>query len=225
MKILAIECTHGFASVAVSCGDRRVEHRLFDWQKTAEALVPLVMQAMDEAGLHPSGLDGVAVSAGPGSFTALRIGMSVAKGIAFGVGCPLVSVPVMPVMAKGAMNQTGATCVVPVIPSRPGEYFYSIHEMRAGIPVEIENSRCQVAALAARILSLGRDCVVAVRSLDALASQAPGLVSCLVEASFFSAASLIPDAEAALAAGATGSAASVAPDYRQSFETGKALHE
>lgn len=50
-------------------------------------------------------LDAVAVSSGPGSYTGLRIGVSVAKGLCFGYGIPLISIPTLEVLAVAALEQ------------------------------------------------------------------------------------------------------------------------
>ncbi|AAM71387.1 MAG TPA: tRNA (adenosine(37)-N6)-threonylcarbamoyltransferase complex dimerization subunit type 1 TsaB [Chlorobaculum sp.] len=217
MKILAIECTHGFASAAASNGERMVERRLAEWQKTAESLVPLVMQVMDEAGLTAAELDGVAVSSGPGSFTALRIGLSVAKGIAFGADLPLVPVPTLLAMADAAAKHTATKYIVPVIPSRAGEYFYSMFALKDGALSEIESSRCLVSELPERIAVLTGSLVMVSRPVDLLAEQAPSLAPYLFDASFFSAATLLSHACKSLAEGAAGTATGTLPDYRQAF--------
>ncbi|RXK88411.1 tRNA (adenosine(37)-N6)-threonylcarbamoyltransferase complex dimerization subunit type 1 TsaB [Chlorobaculum sp. 24CR] len=217
MKILAIECTHGFASVAVSNGGRVFERRLAEWQKTAESLVPLVMQAMAEAGLPVTELDGVAVSSGPGSFTALRIGLSVAKGIAFGAGLPLAPVSTLLAMAAVAAEKHSAKHIAPVIPSRADEYFYSIYAQEDGELMELESSRCMVSELPERLAGFTGSLAVVSRSSAALAEASPLLAPHLVDASFFSAASLLRHAEKALAEGAAGIAAGAVPDYRQAF--------
>lgn len=217
MKILAIECTHGFASVAVNHSGNVFEERLAEWQKTAESLVPLVMQTMGEAGLAVAALDGVAVSSGPGSFTALRIGLSVAKGIAFGADLPLAPVSTLRVMAEAAAEKSAMKHIVPVIPSRADEYFYSIFANEDGELKEIESSRCMVSELPARLAVFSESLAVISRSVDALAEVAPSLAPHLADASFFSAASLLRHAEKALAEGAAGAAAGAFPDYRQAF--------
>jgi tRNA threonylcarbamoyladenosine biosynthesis protein TsaB len=223
MKILAIECTHGFASAAVSNGGRVVERRLADWQKTAESLVPLVMQTMEAAGMIVAELDGIAVSSGPGSFTALRIGLSVAKGIAFGAGLPLVPVPTLRAMAEAATEHVASTRIVSVIPSRAGEYFYSIFVVENGILSEIESSRCLVVELPARLAELNGNFAIVSRSSEMLAEEAPSLAPHLVDASTFSAASLFGQAEKTLAEGGAGTAAGTVPDYQQAF-TPKQAH-
>jgi tRNA threonylcarbamoyladenosine biosynthesis protein TsaB len=217
MKILAIECTHSFASAAVSHGERVFERRLADWQKSAESLVPLVMQVMAAAELKPAELDGVAVSSGPGSFTALRIGMSVAKGIAFGASRSLVPVPTMLAMAEAATEHVASKYIVPVIPSRTGEYFYSIFSVEDGAFSEIESSRCLVAELPERLAACTESLAIVSRSADLLAAEAPSLAPHLVNATFFSAATLFRHARKALAEGVAGTSAGTVPDYRQAF--------
>lgn len=221
MNILAIECTHGFASVAVSSADCRIERRLADWQKTAESLVPLVMQVMDEALLKPADLDGVAVSSGPGSFTALRIGMSVAKGIAFGADSPLVPVPTMRAMAEASQGHVTETYIVTLIPSRAGEYFCSIFMQEPGGLSEIGSTRALFSELPDRLAAFTSSMAVVSRSVDDLAGHLPALVPLLVEASFFSADSLIAHAEKVLSVGLGETATGVVPDYRQAFVPGQ----
>ncbi|HHE31709.1 MAG TPA: tRNA (adenosine(37)-N6)-threonylcarbamoyltransferase complex dimerization subunit type 1 TsaB [Chlorobaculum parvum] len=217
MKILAIECTHGFASVAVSNAGNVAEQSLAEWQKTAEALVPLVEQVMAEAGLQPDDLNGVAVSSGPGSFTALRIGMSVAKGIAFGAGLPLAPVSTLAALASSVLPHTDAQHIVPVIPSRAGECFAAIFWRDGDELVEAERFRCDAAELPGRLASLGEEFAIAGRGVQALAEDVPELALCCIEASFFSALSLLPFARKALAKGGGESSTEAAPDYRQAF--------
>jgi tRNA threonylcarbamoyladenosine biosynthesis protein TsaB len=221
MKILAIECTHGFASVAVSSADRLIGRCLGEWQKTAEAIVPLIMQAMDDAGLKPADLDGIAVSSGPGSFTALRIGISVAKGIASGTGAPLVSVSTMQAMAESSPELMAASYIVPLIPSRAGEYFCSIYKQEQGALSEIGNTRCLVSELPGRLAAYTGSMAVVSRSAGDLARQLPELAPFLVDATFFSAGSLITYAEKVLSAGQADTATLVVPDYRQVFVPGQ----
>ncbi|NTU59247.1 MAG: tRNA (adenosine(37)-N6)-threonylcarbamoyltransferase complex dimerization subunit type 1 TsaB [Chlorobiaceae bacterium] len=223
MKILAIECTHQLTCVAVKNGSIVVERNNEEWQKTAEAIVPLVIQAMSDAGVTPVELDGIAVSSGPGSFTALRIGMSAAKGIAFGAGRPLVPVPTMQAMADSACSHTASKYLVTVIPSRPGEYFYSVFSRDGGngMPKELESSRCLAIELSGRLDGIAGEFVLTGRAIEELAGYSAALAPYGVEASFFNAASLLPYAEKALADGVDGILAEAVPDYRQQFVPGQ----
>lgn len=64
-------------------------------------LVPAIHQAMSQLQLMPADLKAVAVSQGPGSFTGLRIGMGVAKGLALAQNLQFVAIPTLPIIAAG----------------------------------------------------------------------------------------------------------------------------
>jgi tRNA threonylcarbamoyladenosine biosynthesis protein TsaB len=68
-------------------------------------LMPRLVRMMDQQGVSPASLDGVAVSLGPGSFTGLRIGLGVAKGLALARKLPLVGVPTLEVVARPHMGR------------------------------------------------------------------------------------------------------------------------
>src|SRR5574344_2077595 len=94
--ILHIETSTNVCSVAVS-EDGKV---IFDkadrtGNNHAEALGSFVDEAMSFAESHAIPLDAVAVSSGPGSYTGLRIGTSMAKGVCYGRGVKLIAVPTL----------------------------------------------------------------------------------------------------------------------------------
>jgi tRNA threonylcarbamoyladenosine biosynthesis protein TsaB len=72
------------------------------------ALAPLIEKALKHAGIEAAELAAVAVSSGPGSWTGLRIGLSAAKALAWGIGKPLVLVPSFEALALAAMRSTPA---------------------------------------------------------------------------------------------------------------------
>lgn len=69
--------------------------------RDAEALMPCVADVLREAGVVPRELNRVVCGAGPGSFTSLRIAASIAKGVAFGCGCPLFAVSSLALILAG----------------------------------------------------------------------------------------------------------------------------
>ena len=84
----------------------------------------LVLEMIDtllaSAGVRPRELDAVAFSAGPGSFTGVRIGAAVAQGIGLGAGVPVVRVATSEVMAEQVRRRSDAPGVVTVRRSRAG---------------------------------------------------------------------------------------------------------
>ncbi|HEY1799183.1 MAG TPA: tRNA (adenosine(37)-N6)-threonylcarbamoyltransferase complex dimerization subunit type 1 TsaB [Stellaceae bacterium] len=92
-RILALDTAGSACSVAIGDGDRPVvTHRQEMRHGHAEALMPMVDDAMREAGLTAHELDAVAVSLGPGGFTGIRVGLAAAHGIALAANARLVGV-------------------------------------------------------------------------------------------------------------------------------------
>jgi tRNA threonylcarbamoyladenosine biosynthesis protein TsaB len=116
MNVLAIDTATEILSVALKTegGEYETIHRA--GLSHSEALVPSIQALCSLAGFSLRDLDLVVCMKGPGSFTGLRIGMATAKGIAFGLKIPLVSVPTLDFMAFGQESFSGL--VLPIIDAR-----------------------------------------------------------------------------------------------------------
>lgn len=90
----------------------------------SEHLMVQIMSLLGDFKLKLADLDLLCCTAGPGSFTGLRISMSALKGIALAGGIPLVSIPTMDVLADTMRFFPGA--VVPVIDARKGRYYSTV---------------------------------------------------------------------------------------------------
>ncbi|MEI7594360.1 MAG: tRNA (adenosine(37)-N6)-threonylcarbamoyltransferase complex dimerization subunit type 1 TsaB [Bacteroidota bacterium] len=66
-------------------------------------LLSYIEKVLDKSGFKASDIDAIAVSQGPGSYTGLRIGVSAAKGLCYGLGKPLIAIPTLKSMAAGAI--------------------------------------------------------------------------------------------------------------------------
>ncbi len=98
--LIAIDTATDQASLALHDGFRvRAEQTWEARRRQTRELSPRLAQAMEQVDLRPKQLSGVAITIGPGSFTGLRIGMSVAKGLAVAQNLPLVGVPTLDVVA------------------------------------------------------------------------------------------------------------------------------
>lgn len=128
MTILNIETSGKICSVALT-RDGALEMQLDDCEgmQHANRLAPFVERCMEELKRKEEKLDAVAVSLGPGSYTGLRIGLSLAKGLAFSLGIPLIGVDTLKIIAVKAMfrsmDWTGEEVLVPMVDARRMEVF------------------------------------------------------------------------------------------------------
>jgi tRNA threonylcarbamoyladenosine biosynthesis protein TsaB len=98
--LLAIDTATQFASLALYDADAVwAEQTWHSANSHTVELMPTLAGMLAQRRLSPRDLDGIAVSLGPGSFTGLRVGVSVAKGLAFAAGIPLVGVPTLDALA------------------------------------------------------------------------------------------------------------------------------
>ncbi|MCK4578395.1 MAG: tRNA (adenosine(37)-N6)-threonylcarbamoyltransferase complex dimerization subunit type 1 TsaB [Candidatus Marinimicrobia bacterium] len=102
MNLLAIESAYDICGTALFADGVLIGSRETRAPRDHNRLLAAyVSDILEQGGLAASSLDAVAVSSGPGSFTGLRIGMSYARGLAFGAGIPVVPVPSLPSLLVG----------------------------------------------------------------------------------------------------------------------------
>ena len=136
MILLAIETTGALGSFAVVEGSGSAALKVLAgidrdiMGRHVESSVDLVSEVLDKASLRLSGLDGIAVSLGPGSFTGLRVGLGIAKGLCVGAGLPLVGVPTLDCLARPLSEREGL--IVVARDARRGEVYCSIYRSDGG---------------------------------------------------------------------------------------------
>jgi tRNA threonylcarbamoyladenosine biosynthesis protein TsaB len=93
-------------------------------------LATFIDEILKENGYKASDIDAVAISAGPGSYTGLRIGVSTAKGFAFGAGLPLIAVDTMKIIASMAIKtiNTDFDYIVPMTDARRMEVYCAVFD-------------------------------------------------------------------------------------------------
>lgn len=113
MKILAIDTSATAASVAVVEEDKIIGEYFINTSLThSQTLIPMAEQLLKSISLSVKELDAVAVNAGPGSFTGVRIGIAAAKGIAFADDLPCISVSTLHSMAYNMLENDCIVCAV-----------------------------------------------------------------------------------------------------------------
>ncbi|MFH0777558.1 MAG: tRNA (adenosine(37)-N6)-threonylcarbamoyltransferase complex dimerization subunit type 1 TsaB [Candidatus Eisenbacteria bacterium] len=132
MRVVAIETATTFGSVAlVEENVVLAETCLFVPQGHCESVLPAVEELLLAAGKRVSEVDAFAVSLGPGSFTALRIGLSTAKALAFSCGKPLAGVGTLDAVAFNVAGLFRYVC--PIVDARRREVFYSVYSDNEGV--------------------------------------------------------------------------------------------
>lgn len=134
MKILALDTSTSVASLALRDGDAVPgEAALAVGRKRGEHLPGAIAWLLATLGLKASDLEGFAVGLGPGSFTGLRSGLALAKGMALPAGLPLVGVSSLHALAAAAVGHQGL--VVPVIDAHKGEVYAAVFRaVDGGLP-------------------------------------------------------------------------------------------
>lgn len=123
MKVLGIDTSTPRISVALVDDATLLGAREVMVERNRTGLMPIIDELFAAVGIRPQALDAVAVGAGPGSFTGLRIGMATAKGIAFASGRPLWAVSSLAAIAHGELHRDPAGLVVVALDARKGEVY------------------------------------------------------------------------------------------------------
>lgn len=125
MKILAVDSTAHTATVAL-CEDEKLI-ALFS-QNTkythSEILLAMVNSLLAESAFTIADMDAFAVAVGPGSFTGVRIGVSLCKGLAFGTNKPCIPVSTIEALAYNLSGTEGIIC--PVMDARRNQFYSGI---------------------------------------------------------------------------------------------------
>ena len=131
--ILCIETATNVCSAALcdSTGVISVKESV-DARLHSSMLTVYIGELFQDAGISAPDLQAVAVSKGPGSYTGLRIGVSVAKGIAFGASLPLMGIATTLSMTMGLIQKMGEidenTIFCPMIDARRMEVYYALYD-------------------------------------------------------------------------------------------------
>jgi len=129
MKILALETSTEYCSVALWQDGIVLEHCERVGQKHSEMLMPMLDVLLREAGVTMNQLDGIAYGAGPGSFTGVRIACGVTQGLAFGASLPVAGICTLLALAEASGQQR----VIAALDARMGEIYCAAYEKRGNV--------------------------------------------------------------------------------------------
>jgi len=172
VRVLGIDTATRTGALALLDGERVV------WSEQAvirpggsEQLPAVLAEALRVTAVSPEELTLIAVGVGPGSYTGVRVGLAIAKGLAFGLNLPLVGVPTLEALA--ANRQTGQL-VCPLVKSRKGEVYAALYRWQGAQLVAIDPPGIWgLEELAARLKARGEKVVFLGEELD----EARGLLA------------------------------------------------
>jgi len=159
MIILALESSGLVASVAISSEEALLAEYTINYKKThSQTLLPMLDEIVRMVEMDLSNIDAIAVTAGPGSFTGLRIGSATAKGLGLALNKPIVAVPTLDCMAYNLYGTDKLIC--PMMDARnnqvyTGLYEFSGDEFRIIVPQKAEG----IDDLIEEINNMGRETV------------------------------------------------------------------
>lgn len=140
MKLLALESSAKAASCAVLSDGEPLASA---WQATglthSRTLLPMAADLLKNSGLSLADMDAVAVAAGPGSFTGLRIGISAAKGLAWGAEKPCLGVSTLEAMAWPLCHLEGI--VVCAMDARRKQIYNAVFRCEKGLLTRLREDR------------------------------------------------------------------------------------
>jgi tRNA threonylcarbamoyladenosine biosynthesis protein TsaB len=143
--LLLIETSTGVCSAALARGEELITRKAVTEEKAhARVIAPMVKELLEDSGMEISQCDAVVVSEGPGSYTGLRVGVSLAKGICYGSGKPLISVSSLELLARLAIDRyipgnsqinknrdgvANSPLIVPMIDARRMEVYCAVYDI------------------------------------------------------------------------------------------------
>ena len=126
MKLLALDSSGLVASAAILHGEEVVAEYTVNYKKThSQTLLPMVDEIVKMTETDLTDMDAIAVAAGPGSFTGLRIGSATAKGLGLALNKDLISVPTLEGLAYNYYGYPGLIC--PVMDARRQQVYTGIY--------------------------------------------------------------------------------------------------
>ncbi|MDR0487266.1 MAG: tRNA (adenosine(37)-N6)-threonylcarbamoyltransferase complex dimerization subunit type 1 TsaB, partial [Treponema sp.] len=147
MNLLAIDSAASVLSVAAAAGENICCFQTEAGVKHSEIVMDCIDAQMKKAGLEPQSLNGILCMGGPGSFTGLRIGFSVAKGLALALGIPFAYFPTLDCMAMPHSGFSGL--VIPVIAASKNAFFCAPYRGCIRCGPDTKTNAGQIAAVIA----------------------------------------------------------------------------
>lgn len=140
MKILAVDTSTSAATAAIMEDGRLVSEYILNISRAhSQKIMGIIDELFSKTGIKPADIDLYACSSGPGSFTGLRIGASIIKGMAQTFNKPVAGVPTLDALAYNLYNCTGLVC--PMLDAQRGMVYSAIYAWENGRLVKLTGQR------------------------------------------------------------------------------------
>ncbi|MBQ3816656.1 MAG: tRNA (adenosine(37)-N6)-threonylcarbamoyltransferase complex dimerization subunit type 1 TsaB [Clostridia bacterium] len=165
MKILAVDCSAGPASAAIVEDGKILASSYSNVKLThSQTLMPMIKQVLEHSLLNISELSAIAINAGPGSFTGVRIGISAVKGISAPLDIPCIPVSTLFSMAYNYIDNDCIVCAV--MDARCKQVYNALFEIKNGKITRLCDDRaifCEnLAEEIKKVSQLKKECVIIV---------------------------------------------------------------
>lgn len=168
-RLLAIEASADACSVALAFDGVVIERNELTPRQHSQLLLPMVDDLLQQSALALRDIDVIAYSAGPGSFTGLRLALGVAQGLAFGADIPLIGVSSLAALAQAVIEARGLEarelregyCVMCAVDARMGEYYVGRYIVRHGLACAEADDRLLAPADVVLVQDASHDCILA----------------------------------------------------------------
>lgn len=173
MKILALDSSGIVASVAVVEDDNLLGEYTVNYKKThSQTLLPMLDEVASMIELDLESVDVIAVAAGPGSFTGLRIGSATAKGLGLALKKPLIAIPTVEGLAYNLYDTKGLIC--PLMDARRSQVYtgiyrfenHKLHTVYGQCAVGIEEILERINQLGKEVIFLGDGVPVFAKTIE-----------------------------------------------------------
>ena len=146
MKILGIDSSGMVASVAIVQDDVIIAEYTMNHKKThSETLLPMIDEIVKTSETKLEELDAIAIAAGPGSFTGLRIGAATAKGLAMATDKPIIPIKTCEGLAFNMWGAEGLIC--PIIDARRNQVYTGLYRVKGNVEVILEQQPMDIHEL------------------------------------------------------------------------------
>lgn len=121
MKLLALDTSTEYLSLALQCGQSVLTHHALAGASASQLILPQIQAVLKQAQLELAELDGIVYGAGPGAFTGVRVSVGVAQGLAYGANLPVVGVNTLLALAQAS----GQSRVIACLDARMREIYHA----------------------------------------------------------------------------------------------------